>query len=471
MGLNSLLEIGRRSLQNYSARMNTVSQNIANAETEGYSRRRVHLQSEARTSPGIFMPSAYGGVIGNGSSIASIERVHDALLSQASWQAESGVGSSQEERRLLGAVEGLLAPGTSSDLSEINSRFFDSWEQLASDPTSTAARQQVLDVAGQLTSRVNGLYDGLSTLEQETTQTLRDGLGETNQLLDRIAELNGQIREADAKGTPDLKAQDDRDKLMKELGSFLPLQVSEDGANGFTVTVQGKAVIQGDVANHLTLDTESADAPQVRFEGTSVSFEIGESGAADGRVGAWLRTIRQTIPEVRSEIRSYAENLATEINDIHDHATSGGSYALAPDGLGGGPGTAQAGALFTASTASDPSFTFELAVTDPAQLATSDTSGETGNSAVARKIADLRGGFDSQMTALNASVGRKLEQAASDEQARSAVAGNLEAMERGRTGVSLDEEMTKMIENQRAYQASARIIQTTQTMFDTLMRM
>ena len=133
MSISQLIEMSRRSFRTLDAAMNTVSQNIANVNTEGYTRRRVIMQADSLASPGIIMRTPLGAATGAGVSIQTYERVRDGLLAVAGWDARTSLGAAQEDQRLLGALEGIFPVGEGSINDQLDS-FWNAWADLADHP-------------------------------------------------------------------------------------------------------------------------------------------------------------------------------------------------------------------------------------------------------------------------------------------------------------------------------------------------
>lgn len=445
MSINQLLHIGQRALQAYDAGMNAVAQNVANADTEGYHRRRVTMSSDATGSNGVIIgpPGATDRMAGV--SVQQFERVRDRLLSASAREAQTGLGGAEEEARIMGGVEGAFAVGTDGSLSNTLGDFWNAWSDVADNPTDIGARETLLSSAASLTSTFGQIDQDLSRIQNETQNVLSRGVEDANGLITKIADLNGQIQSARAAGSPNLSAEDERDQLVKQLASFAPVNVQEKDA-GYMVSINGKNVVQGDNAQTLSLDETSNT---LSLDGTTTQLSLSNE---QGKLGAWTHTLQTALPGVRNDLDALADKIVTDVNDLHEDG-----YNLNDnDGI----------AFFAGNSASTISVNPNLT---PEQIAASDVQGEHGNANQALDILDLREGIDNEAVRIVTDVGTQVEQANKRASSQSAVLAQAEGMERGVSGVSLDEEMTKMIEYQQAYAASSRVIQTAQQMMDTLL--
>ena len=461
MSINQLFQISRRSFQTLDAAMNVVGQNVSNADTEGYHRRRVTLAATDFVGRGIYSRSVGPGATGYGASIGSYERVRDRLLSKATWEAKSGLGYAEEKNRIMSSVEALFPTGIGSLDDQLND-FWNAWSDLADNPLGTAERLNVRSRAETFADTLNRLDADLAFLQTQTEADFTDGVDAVNDLLTRIADLNRTIAQAENQGTPDFSAQDTRDQLVNDLSEFVPVRVSESGNDGYLITINGMAVVQGEVTTPLSLDL-SGSAPVLTFGDSGVTLRT--DGTDDGKLGAWMSALTDDLPDARAALDEMASTLVTEINALHS-----GGYGL--DGSTGidffDPSGVTAGTIRVSDDV----------LADANVIAASGDAAAEGDNAVALALADLRntplfnGGTDTaEDFAINlvSDIGAQVSTTATMAESQTGVVDYLTAIESGVSGVSIDEEMTRMIELQQAFAATARVLDTAQRMMDTLL--
>ena len=461
MSVNLLIEMSRRSFRSLNGAMNTVNQNVANINTEGYARRRVTLQADSIASPGVIMATPHGTTTGSGVSIQSYERVRDGLLAAAGWDAHTSLGAAQEDQRLLGALEGIFPVGEGSVNNQLNA-FWNAWADLADHPTDNGVRLVLRSKASGLVSTLNRTDEALSLLKEGTEGVLAVGVEEINKTLREIGDLNPTIQAARHSGSPDLVAEDRRDQLVKNLSAFGPVRMQDDPETGYTVSFNGMAVVQGDKVFEMNLDTSGA-TPRVLYGDSSVEYNA--PAGDDGQLGAWLRMLNQTLPDTRQALDDIATALVTEVNALHSTG-----YGL--DGATGRD-------FFDATALSAGSIRLSTDVlADSQAIAASGDPTAQGDNTIALDIASLRtqpvlnGGtetIETFATNLVADIGAGVQKASLQAVGQTAVLDHLAGMEQGVSGVSLDEEMTNLIQYQQAFAASARVLDTAQQMFDTLL--
>ncbi|MCS3939751.1 flagellar hook-associated protein 1 FlgK [Salinibacter ruber] len=314
MSVNSLFDIGSTSLRAVGEKIDATSQNIANAESEGYRRRRVSLSSRSVAATGLYASNGAQDVTSSGVGVEQFERVRDGMLVAARNEARSSESAAREEGRVLGVLEGALATDTDAGLSASLQGLADGFGNLANNPDSQGVRESVLGRARQLTDTFGRLDQRLGELTTNTENALADNVEKANGLLDKVASLNEQIENARAGGSPDYAAEDQRDQTVKELSKLLPVEAQENRSDGYTLTVDGMTVVQGTEATNLSVD-QSGDTPAVEFGKTGVEFTPGAEGG--GEIGAQARLLNDTLPGVQSDLNALADDVVKEVNAAH----------------------------------------------------------------------------------------------------------------------------------------------------------
>lgn len=470
MSVHQLIEIARRSFRVQTAAMNVAGQNIANVNTEGYTRRRIGLQADSVANRGLHTQLGPGSITSAGVSVQTFERLRDGLLVSAGWEARSLLGSTDEEQRILSALEGLYAAGDKGSLEKVVGEFWNAWSDLADNPTDEGVRLAVRSAGENLSLTLNRLSSGTRELAGQTHEALVGGVSDINKKIDEIARLNATIEQSRMRGSPDLAAEDKRDLLIKDLAMYAPLRVQQEDRGGFTITINGMAVVQGDKTQHLSLKN-SGSGPVVEFGTTGVAFQT-DPGQNDGRLGAWLRTLNTTLPETTSKLDELAKALVEGVNALHANPLDDEGNPLGSVGID----------FFEQSGVTASSIRLSDAIrTDASQIAPVTAFYDTGGQLInmASAIADLRSSnlgslsttSESYTIDLVSGIGQKIHQASTRAAGQSAVVDHLDAMANGVSAVSIDEELTNLIKYQQAYAAAARVLSTTQTLMDTLLEL
>jgi flagellar hook-associated protein 1 FlgK len=406
--------------------MDVTGNNVANANTEGYSRQRAILAPNMPiTIPALSPLTGQGAQLGTGVGVETIERVRNAYLdSQYRTQNTALSGASTQFEELQQAQAALNEPSSSGIASQM-SAFWSSWSSLANAPTSEAAKEAVVATGKQLASSLNQLSDQLNTIATQAGQQYASLAGESGQVRDyanQIAQLNGQIKLAEQSGQRPNDMLDRRDLLLDKLSSLANVTVSKQADGTDTVTF-------GNAAKPLV-------------EGTTVTWPQALTSAAGGQLGALLGLTEPggALTGYRTALDAVASTLAGSVNAIHTSTP-----------------------FFTGTTAE----TIAVAVA-PAGVQTSSTGAPGGND-VAIAIAGLRGGgADQGWSALIGHVGGTVAAAKDEATNLQTIVSAINAQRQSVSGVSVDEEMTNMISFQRGYQASARTLTAMDEMLETV---
>src|SRR5213082_73810 len=190
MSLGSVLNVARNAMNAQQLVIQTAGHNIANVETEGYSRQRVELASS-------YDQSWTYGRVGTGVSITDIGQTRDARL-DAGYRAESSNAAAGDLRhQLLSCVEDLLNEPSDTGLAAAMDAFWSSWSDLAAQPTSAAARSVVQQNGAHVASMLNGFDARLTQMHDNVVTQLDDTVTRINELSTQIAQLNDQIVSAE----------------------------------------------------------------------------------------------------------------------------------------------------------------------------------------------------------------------------------------------------------------------------------
>jgi flagellar hook-associated protein 1 len=472
MSINQLINISRRSFSALDGAMNATAQNVANIETEGYTRRRVTLQSISNVPQGLYSPP-FGKIgTGGGVSVQQYERLRDGLLQKSGWEARSGLGGFDAQHRLLMAVEGVVGSSGPGSIPNLLSEFYSSWSALADQPDDQGARVALRGNANALAGTLNRLDSDLQKLGENALGELHTTVDRTNSLLKEVATLNDVVTSSVNRGTPDHAAMDRRDQVIDELSTLIPISVQTDRRDGYAIIAGGMALVEGTTSVPLSVINRDGEHA-VRIGDTP--YDLRARGAADGAIGSTLHHLNHTLPGTRQDLDKLAAALVMSTNSAHRDGY-GLRGSTGNDFFHYDAGPPEVGITAATIRLSD------AVQSDAANIAASgvDTANGFLDSSVAGAIAGMRndtGMIDGQHApeafaiSVISGIGAGVRNASSEASARQNVVEHLTAMEKGVSGVSLEEEMTNLIRFQQAYAASARVLNAAQEMMDTILRL
>lgn len=330
--MGDMLTNALSALNSYQRALSTTSHNIANAQTEGYSRQRVDFSTR--------VPQNFGfGTIGSGVQVDAVRRTLDQFAVQQLRSSTADFNQLDTFNQLASRVDNVLAdPATG--VSAALSQFFNSLQDVIDDPASLPARQVFLSEAETLVSRFNGLDSQLDDLETEVNSRVRASVDEINGLTSRIADLNRSITNAlgQTGGAPPNDLLDKRDQALVELNKLVKVSVVDQGGGSLSVFIaSGDALVLDERAFNLAA-TQSAFDP-TRLE-LSLNTASGPAEVTDlvngGSLGGALQFREEVLDPVRSQLGRVGAALGLTFNEQHQagmdlNGNLGGDFFTVPE--------------------------------------------------------------------------------------------------------------------------------------------
>ncbi|MCU1615818.1 MAG: flgK [Frankiales bacterium] len=475
MSLFSALNTANSALSAAQRAMDVTGQNVANVNTDGYSRQRVELQSiGGTTTPAIW---AVTNEVGSGVDSDKVIRIRDAFLEARAQNKHSDVGSLTVQDTALTQVQQAFQEPGDNGIQAMMTNMWAGWGDVAKAATDPGARAQLLQRSQTL---VAGLHSTMGSLDQQwagshdSVQTL---LTDVNSTAQSIADLNQSILRADQANLPSNELQDKRDALVLHLSDQIGATATRMDDGTLNVVVGGSAIVSGSNAIKLALAGANSATDATTDPPTIVTVPGNAAVRAGGTAAGHLATMSSIIPTYQSQLNGIAQQLADQVNAVHEKGYD----------LNGDPGTAMfdnGSGVTTGITAANIS----LAITDPkkvaaAVLSPTDTGGPiSADHDIATKLYQLRlglpqadgsyaDGSDSIYRKMIVSLGVQSSSTANNLTTANVISTNVDASRESVSGVNLDEEMSNMLQFQHGYAAAGKVVATIQTMMDTLINM
>lgn len=423
--------------------LQVTANNVANANTPGYSRQLPLLVENP--------PEQVGNLIfGTGVTLEQVQSIRDGVLALRIQQQQQQSGKLDSFLNALQPTQQLFNEAQGAGLESALGAFFNSWQQLSTNPTDLPTRQQVIDAGQTLATAFNQAAASLAGQQSDLNQSVTQAVAQVNSLTSQIAALNVQIGSLPPNTSGANQLVDQRTALIGQLSQLIDVSniATSDGSVTLTTT-SGSALVVGGQSMALTTAMNSSTGMQDVFDaqGNDITTKI-----AAGQLGGLIQARDQTIPGLRSQLDALANGIVTAVNTQHAagftlSGAAGGNFFAPPPAGGVGAAAAMA-----------------VVITDPAQIAASSdgTAGSNGN-AVA--LADLRAQNlvagqppDAYYANMVANLGSTIQNATAAQQATSQVLNQLQNQRGAVSGVSLDEEAANLMKYQRAYQAAARVV-------------
>jgi flagellar hook-associated protein 1 FlgK len=439
------LSIGLSALIAHRQALDVIGQNLANVNTEGYTRQRVNLRPDTGPiTPAVF--SIYDGT-GTGVRVQNIERLRERFLEIRAHQEHAAHSQLDGLEETMAQVEKTFGEPSDSGISALLADFFGSWADLSNAPTELATRSQVAQRGETLAAAVR-LHDGnLAELRSSLQEQLVTRIDQVNVMTKQFGALNDRIRGAQADGDAANELRDQRDllalKLAQEVGArFLS---NEDGTIDAFIGTQ--VLIRSERAEVLSVAVDASPAANI-----SLAFASGGNvTTAGGRAAASIQGVNDVVPRYRTELTAMANTLANEVNAVHTAAYD----------KSGAAGVA----FFTFGT--NGIQVNPVVLNDPSKVAASSVPGGGNDGSAARAVSVLDGAEASYRDVV-VKVAVEAQAATRRLEVQKGVVTQLDNSREAYAGVNMDEELANLIATQRAYEAAARFISVLNETMDTL---
>ncbi len=552
MSISNLYNIGMTGVRAQRLALDVTGENIANVNTEGYSRQQVIFTEDNVTTNGGFQ-------LGTGVKVTAIQRSYDALLQLQLVNGGSAEQRAVVEQSALQRVEPLFNELGADGLGKAIADYFGAWQDLSTNPTGSAERQAVYTRGQILTDTFHQVDSGLTATKTIANDSLAEITASITDMASNIARLNGMITTSEqlGSGTGANELRDQRDLLVRQISEKAGISYRENSDGTVDVQLAGNELVVGDKyakvynspPNSATLSSiymTTVGTPPVSkgvatdmtiYSPTSTSNQLSYLG----ELGGTLNVRDHIIPDIKAKVDLIASSLANQVNTTHNlgsyfdatgAAQPGGIFfadatpitatniALDPALTAGkiaaatGPGTLvpgnNANALNIAAllTTPLPSQTYTLSGTVNSKVVTSTVAlpglfkgmlvagggfpdGTTivsiDNSASPNVSLTLSNALPpaspptvltfsfpapgSKYTALVSEIGVAVQSANNVAANHQSFMRQITNLREANSGVSLDEELTNLIKYQRAFEGSAKLINTATEMLDIILGM
>ncbi len=451
-----IMDIARRAMSAQRLGLETTGHNIANANTEGYSRQRVDFEA---ANP-MFTTQGY---LGQGVDVESIHRIRDDFIDVEIRSEYQSMKRWEEMEQYLGEIENVFNEPSDTGLSGAMREFWNAWNDLANDPLNGAARETVRQTGIFLTNNFNSLYERLASLRSNMNEQIRTEVDEINSTLNQISELNVKIAGTEQKGVVANEYRDRRTMLLKELSGKADITMTEHAEGMVTVALDGRILVERNKVFEMGLGY-SSDGKEISLNPIWVEDQTSMT-IRDGVLSGLIDVRDEVILGKLDELNDLAVAFVETVNDTHEQG-------YAKDGSTGN-------FFFDSNTTGASDIALDNRILNDIEKIAASTDGSLGDGNNALAIAQLEdsgvmeGGtsISDYFAAMIGKLGVETREATFMRENQELMVSKLENQQASISGVSLDEEMTQLIKYQHAFDAAARLISTIDEMMDTIIHM
>ncbi|HEX4584448.1 MAG TPA: flagellar hook-associated protein FlgK [Burkholderiaceae bacterium] len=306
---DGLFSIGSSALNAAYTALQTTGNNIANANTPGYSRQIVDFTAQVATG-------LSGNYIGEGVAVASIQREYNELLTRQVDSSQAAASQTGTRATLLNQVNNLFA-STTNGLGATVNQFFAQMQTLTQQPSSLAVRQTVLSSAQQMAAGFNDAYAQLQQMQQSANQQIGQEISTVNSTSAQIAHLNDQIALATAAGGSPNDLLDQRDQAIQTLNKSIgvtTLKQSDGSINVFLAN--GQPLVVGDQVTQMGMGTDPSNPQNITVgaKAGNTIIPLAVNSTTGGNIGALLQFSLQDVPAVENQIGRLAAVVSSQFN-------------------------------------------------------------------------------------------------------------------------------------------------------------
>jgi flagellar hook-associated protein 1 len=442
--------------------MEVTANNIANVNTEGYSRQRVNLTEIGGPSvPGVHFQAR---PVGDGVIIDNVERLRDTFLESRGRVEHGQQAYLQGTQQTLGRVEAAFAEPGDTALQAQLGEMWNAFADVANKPDDQAARSALMVRSTVVTDTIRNAAGQMESVWNTAHEQLNALVSEVNATAQTVAELNQSVVANSNIGQPANDLADKRDLAVMKLVELTGGTVNERPDGSVDVQVGGSLLVMGSTARQMQEPTGANTIGDAKL-GSLVEVRWADGNnpkvaTSSGKLGAALESMNSTLPTYSTRLDGVATDLADTVNAAHaqgqtDAGVRGGTYF--------GSGSA------------DPvnASNIRMEISDLKDLAMADYGAPPGakDGTNADRMADLAkqpDGPNQRYKRLVVDLGVQTQATNRRVEIQDGIVNEVDAQRTGESGVNLDEEMTNLVQFERGYQAAAKVITTIDEMLDTL---
>ena len=482
------LEIAKTGLFVSSKALNVTGNNIANANTVGYTRQRLVLESIRPAALDSRFSQVNKGSIGGGVTVSQLDQVRSEFLDTEFRRENADLGMWNSRTDTLEYIESLINETSDNSMSSTLADFFDSIAELSKDPVNKEIRTNVQQNALKMTETFNHYYNQLTELQRVQNDSMKVTVDRINEILVSIGDYNKQVYAYELSGEKANELRDSRNLLLDELSKYVNIDYTENSQGNLVVSVEGTELVNHmdvtkleAVADQTGVATGEAGFYSIYLEGTTTAFKY-----SSGELKAYqqLRDGNSVdnvgIPRIISNLNTLAQSISKEFNDVHSGgytlpyestlSHTGVNFFAVPTG-----GYANVTAKNFSLSADIMSNVYNIAASDQLVDLTA-ANDQRGNNKNVLKLLELSSSndiavvsnFENYLKSTIVEVAIESAHTQKMQQSQEAVVTNLSNRREAVSGVSTDEEMIDMVKFQHAYSAASRLITAIDEMLDVL---
>ena len=307
--LGMVLDIATSALAAQQYAIDVTAHNIANVNTEGYSRQVPTLQADQAIL-------CQGVLLGVGVKTEQVTRSVDQFIENQLMQEKSNLSSSQETEKYMQVLEGIFSENSEASISAMLSDYWNLWHDVSNNPSGSSERIALYEHSVLMSEQFKSLAPDLNQIQTDITNAVTVGVERINQITSEIAQINVEIVGMETNNNVANDLRDKRNALVSELNEYLDIKTFEQSNHSLTIIAgRGCTLVQGDSNYELKMGGSNGD--RVNWQDSSGNYVDITNHITNGKLGGWLDLRDEIILKYELDLDAMAKEFIWSVNQQH----------------------------------------------------------------------------------------------------------------------------------------------------------
>jgi flagellar hook-associated protein 1 len=307
------LNIGASALRTAQTLVDIANQNVANADTPGYSRQTADVKASLAYPIPTFNNSGVVGQLGSGAEVAEVTRARDAFLDYQLRGQLTSQGRWDARRDALKQIEALTNEPSPNGLSSLMTKYWRAWQEVANSPSDAATRASLIEQGKSVADAFNNQSQQLQTQQRDLDQQVQLAVTDINNYADQIAKINLQISQVETAGMHANDLRDQRDQLLNKLSQLVKINYVESSEGSVSVYVGNRQLVDRNVAHQI----DAVTPPGQKFAQVQWDSDGAPVTVLDGKLQGVLEARDQLVQNQLDQLNTLAARVIESVNSLH----------------------------------------------------------------------------------------------------------------------------------------------------------
>ncbi len=313
-GIGGTLDIARWSLYASQLAIEVTAHNLANANTEGYSRQSLRIQPNNPITMG-------PGQLGTGVKAQEITRAYDRFLADQVNQKRSDYNFWSTQKNSMEEIEMIFNESDEYGLNHLLGEFWNAWGDLANNPDGMPERQALVAKTQNFTSAIKDIDYNLRQYQNQLDSNIQSSVDQVNSLIDQVADLNLRISSSEIEGVMNANdLRDSRDRLLEELSTYMDINYYEEETSGQVQVfiLGGTPLVLGVESYRMSTERNTTTGHTDVVWNDDSGRQINVTQKLDsGKIGGWIDVRDSKVDGYVADLNTLTEELIWQVNSLH----------------------------------------------------------------------------------------------------------------------------------------------------------